>query len=131
MKTLIVLLLAAAAFHVGAVLMAVAFLVGNRGFGAGDLGALCFWTLVMTGPVLALGAGHARGAPPGRWLAAHGVVLAGVGIGFLATLGVRAMLGPWFGAFSFPVLYCWVVGAVAACGVLTAGFRCRAAGAAP
>lgn len=37
-------------------------------------------------------------------------IVVGVFVGVLFTYGVALVLGQWFGAFSFPVLWCWVAG---------------------
>jgi hypothetical protein len=53
---------------------------------------------------------------------------AGIGVGFLWTLANALMLGPWFGAWSFPVLLCWTTGgalslAAAATSASASGWR--------
>lgn len=108
-----------------------AFIVRNEGFGIGDLWAFGFWNLFFTALLslvgLALLRPFASLPPPVRLIVAS---LVGVSAGFLWTLVVRFMLGPWFGAFSFPVLYCWVIGGAVAmlltmllCGRLAGAFR--------
>lgn len=39
-------------------------------------------------------------------------IFVGAFTGFIWTILVALLLGPWFGAFSVPVLYCWVGGGV-------------------
>lgn len=108
--------LIAVAFVATAIVVAVGFLASRRWFGVGDLYAFSFWSLILSMPVVAvafvLGRLLARLRPGiGFGLAA---TLGGV-LGYLATLAVWMMLGAWFGAFSFPVFYCWLGGAIAAC----------------
>ena len=80
-------------------------------FGAGDLRGLVFFTLplllvlVVSGILLA-----GRLAPRPTWM---GLVVggsAGAAVGVLWTLANARLLGPWFGAWSFPVLLCWTTG---------------------
>ncbi|MCA1615258.1 MAG: hypothetical protein LC800_14375 [Acidobacteria bacterium] len=90
---------------------AYAFIMSNEGFGIGDLWAFGFWNLFFTVFLslagLVLLRPFATLPSPVRLTVA---LLIGVAVGFLWTLVVRFMLGPWLGAFSFPVLYCWVIG---------------------
>jgi hypothetical protein len=80
-------------------------------FGAGDLQGFLFFTLPLLFVLVASGIGLARRlAQRSTWL---GLVIggtAGIGIGFLWTLANALLLGPWFGAWSFPVLLCWTTG---------------------
>lgn len=83
----------------------------QSGFGAGDLMPFLFWTiplsvaigLVKTGLVAAL-----RGRSSVVAHAVSGIV--GVVVGVFWTFLVASWLGPFFGAFSFEVLTCWIVG---------------------
>lgn len=83
----------------------------NNDFGAGDLSAFLFWTaqfavaLVLPAIIFALLTRNARMINR-IWIS----VLLGGASGFGWTLLNRVMLGPWFGAWSFNVLYCWVGG---------------------
>lgn len=99
-------------------------LIRNSGFGAGDLSAFVFWSilfsifLLLPAVLYSLLQGPAR-TVSGVWL---GVLLGGfVGLGW--TLLNRWFLGPWFGAWSFNVLYCWIAGG--ASGLLTVGLLGR------
>jgi hypothetical protein len=108
--------LIAVAFLATAIVVAVGFLASRRWFGVGDLYAFSFWSLILSIPVVAvalvLGRLLARLHPTiGFGLA---VILGGI-LGYLSTVAVWMMLGAWFGAFSFPVFYCWLGGAMAAC----------------
>jgi len=90
--------------------------VARQGSGAGDLSAFAFWT---TPAALGLAlAGHLV-LPLSRRRAAFSHVvalLAGAAAGLLWTLAVALMLGPFMGAWSFPVLFCWMAGGAAAFG---------------
>ena len=92
-------------------LVAEILLVLNHGFGAGDMYAFLYWTslfalaLLLPAVAFAILLRHARTINR-VWI---GVLLGGLA-GFGWTLLNIAMLGPWFGAWSFNVLYCWIVG---------------------
>jgi len=80
-------------------------------FGAGDLRGLLLFTLPLLLVLVVSGIALARKlAQRPRWagLVIGGTV--GIGIGFLWTLANALLLGPWFGAWSFPVLLCWTTG---------------------
>ena len=116
MKKRFAIPLIAVGFFATAIAVAVGFLASRRWFGAGDLYAFSFWSLILTIPIVAiaciLGRGLARLRPSvGFGLA---VMLGGI-LGYLSTWAVWMMLGAWFGAFSFPVFYCWLSGSIAAC----------------
>ena len=81
-------------------------------YGTGDLPAFLFWTLGLSLMLFFLTAlltqtthGRSTLIKSVTWL------LLGPLVGFAWTLFVAFALGPWMGAFSFPVLYCWVGGA--------------------
>jgi hypothetical protein len=85
----------------------------NDGFGRGDVSAF-FVSSIPFGIVLlilSLVVLPFMSNLPATVRMAVGLVI-GILSGFLWTLFNRWMLGPWFGAWSFPVLYCWVVGGV-------------------
>jgi hypothetical protein len=63
-------------------------------------------------PVFAWYSTRFVGAPAALALVAS--VVAGGLVGLAWTLGVAVILGGWIGAFSFPVLLCWITGAAAA-----------------
>ncbi len=106
--------------HLAAALVVVgAFLLRQSGFGASDVGAFLFWTVPLAALVAAGGPGLVRA---GRRVPGGGLgraALVGLAAGVLAlswVLLVRAALGGWMGAFSFPVLYPWVAGVAAQLG---------------
>lgn len=83
----------------------------NNGFGAGDLSAFLYWTAFFAFALLLPAFAFAwlmRSARTSNrvWI---GVLLGGIA-GFAWTLLNLAMLGPWFGAWSFNVFYCWIAG---------------------
>ena len=87
------------------------YVVSRHGFGAGDVSAFLYlsapFSLVLG--VFALGfVAVARRFPAVVRYPLAFVVDAGSGI--LWTILVRMLLGPWFGAFSFPVIYFWMFG---------------------
>jgi hypothetical protein len=96
-------------------LAAFAFLWSNEWFGSGDIWAFGFWNLIFTG-LLSVGGlvltKYLYSLPP--LVRVVVAMLTGSALGFLWTLVVYVMLGPWFGAFSFPVLYCWMIGGAVA-----------------
>lgn len=99
-----------------AIAAAVLYLAGNRWFGAGDLPSMALWTL----PMVLLEAFAIlvwrRFANPERWILTYTVaILIGPVIGVLAFIAVALVLGPWIGAFSFPVIFCWIFGALVGC----------------
>jgi hypothetical protein len=110
-KTILLFPIASVACLGASYLVARIFLLLNHGFGAGDLSAFLYWTslfavvLLLPGLLFALLLRNARTFNR-VWI---GVLLGGLA-GFGWTLLNRAMLGPWFGAWSFNVLYCWIVG---------------------
>ena len=100
---------AGASYLVAKILLAL-----NHDFGAGDMPAFLYWTalfaiaLVLPALAFVLLARNAR-IINRIWI---GTLLGGVaGLGW--TLLNLVMLGPWFGAWSFNVLYCWIAGGAA------------------
>jgi hypothetical protein len=80
-------------------------------FGAGDLRGLLFFTLPLLLVLVVSGIGLARKlAQRPTWIGLAIGSAVGIGIGFLWTLANALLLGPWFGAWSFPVLLCWTTG---------------------
>jgi hypothetical protein len=95
-----------ASYFVARILLAL-----NSGFGEGDLSVFLGWTRLfaigLLVPALAFALVFRNARTVNRiWIA----VLLGGAAGFGYTLLNRAMLGPWFGAWSFNVLYCWIAG---------------------
>jgi hypothetical protein len=112
-------LLVAAVAWLASLAAAVSYLATNNWFGAGDLYGMAIWSL----PLVALVAVGARlcGARLNHWPApvAYPVaVLLGGALGLLTFVVTAFVLGPWIGAFSFPVLFCWVFGGVVSLGSL-------------
>lgn len=95
--------------------LAVCQVILERGFEAGDLIPFAFWSvlfgvgtagvaralLLVVTPGLGLGFRHLLGTIAGALAA----------LGFLAF--VAAVLGPWMGAFGFPILLYWAIGGAA------------------
>ena len=116
MKKRIAIPLLEAVFLAVSLVTAVAFLASRSWFGAGDLASFTFWSVVLSLPIIPISFLLGRLlARLGSALAILLAVLSGALLGYLATMLVWMMLGPWFGAFSFPVFYCWLAGAIAAC----------------
>lgn len=94
--------------------VAVGLLARQQGFGSGDLGSFFFWTLPLALLVAALGPAGLRPlrrVPGGvRWVLL-GLLAGLVTVGWL--YGVALVLGPWMGAFSFPIVYPWLLGVAA------------------
>jgi hypothetical protein len=111
-----VVVIAALVAVAAAWLTAAAYVAANRGFGVGDLGAMLLWSLPLGGLVALVARVPARLASRHPWqalLAAYAAAVAlGLLVGVLWTVAAASLLGPWIGAFSFPVLACWVLGAV-------------------
>ena len=111
MRVLIVLTLGPAGCLVASYLMARFLVASNGGFGAGDISPFIYTTLyfavVLLLPSLLLMLFLRNLHIVNRiWIS----MLTGALLGFLWTVFNRWMLGPWFGAWSFAVLYCWIVG---------------------
>ena len=96
---------------IGSYVMARVLVALNGGFGAGDVPAFFYSTLpfavVLLLPALVVLVFLRRVHPVIRVALA---LVVGVASGFVWTVFNRWMLGPWFGAWSFPVLYCWLFG---------------------
>src|SRR3954467_4092659 len=108
-------LLAATTAWLGSLAAAVSYLASNGWFGAGDLYSLALWSV----PLVFFVALASRLS--GSWLrrkpallAYPGAVLLGSILGILTFILTASVLGPWLGAFSFPVLFCWIFGGVVA-----------------
>lgn len=99
-------------------------LILNNDFGAGDMSAFLYWTALFGVALLfpaVLFAILTRNTRTIHRLSLS--VLFGGLAGFGWTLLNLWFLGPWFGAWSFNVLYCWVAGGVF--GILTVAFLAR------
>lgn len=89
-------------------------MAGNSFFFWDDLIAMAIWTI---GPIFVT-ALLATLLPQivRRWwpsLKFIAYTFLAIAIGFIWTICVAVLLGPWIGAFSFPVLYAWIGGAMA------------------
>ena len=83
----------------------------RKGFGRADLSSFVIWNAAFSALLFLLA--FALTPTLGRRTAEWGsvlVVVVGVSSGFLFTVGNAIFLGPWFRAWSFPVLLCWAVG---------------------
>ena len=105
------IILAALACYSASGITALTMIVLNRNYGIADLGSFLYWSLplalVVGGASLLPLRSSFKFAPITGclWSAALGAV-----IGALWSLVVVAALGPWFRAFSFPVVHCWIAG---------------------
>src|SRR5215212_9694830 len=88
---------------------------------------MLLWSLPVGGLVALVARVPARLASQHPWqalLAAYAAAVAlGLLLGVLWTTVAASLLGPWIGAFSFPVLACWVLGA--ATGLVAAATAAR------
>ena len=114
MRAIVTALISAFIAVLVAFVVAFLLLAFNHWFGVEDLTAFGGWSLPFAFLVAVLSLAFAR-ISKRRSRKFRYVVGALVGLvaGFGYTYGVALMLGPWFAAFSFPVLYCWMAGAVA------------------
>jgi len=92
-----------------AVGIALAYLAANHWFGSGDLTAMVAWSVPLAMAVAVLTARLTRSLGAAGTLRYY-IVLVPVGAlsGWLWALCAAVILGGWIGAFSFPVLFCWV-----------------------
>ncbi|MGH9783581.1 MAG: hypothetical protein ACRD88_05295 [Terriglobia bacterium] len=106
-----IFLWAAGATFASALLAGAVAVVLQHGFGATDLYPFSLWSAsfaLVTGLIAPLNA-----AAIARWpLALKYLASLALGsvLGFTWTMVVAVFLGPWFGAFSLPVLACWILG---------------------
>jgi len=120
MKAFATLILGAFSYAVGAFAVATAILATQHWFGAGDLRAFGFWTALTSVAVALLAVGQASvfARLPHPFAIPLAAVVGSL-LGYGSTLLVWKALGPWFGAFTFSVFYCWVFGGAIACIVAT------------
>lgn len=118
LKFILSLLVSSFSCFVGSYLVARLLVHSRNGFGAGDLHAFVIFTAAFA-VLLLLPAGiFAMVVRNARLVNRVGLaIFLGAFAGFGWTLLNRWYLGPWFGAWSFPVLYCWIIGG--AVGMLT------------
>ena len=110
-KTILAIAAASVVCFVASYLVAKILLILNNGFGAGDMTAFLYWTSYFVGlllvPSLLFSIVFRNTRTINRvWI---GVLTGGLA-GFSWTLLNLWLLGPWFGAWSFNVVYCWVLG---------------------
>jgi hypothetical protein len=83
----------------------------NHGFGTGDLNAFAYWTLLFAIFLILPADLFTVSLRNLRTINRVGIgILFGGLLGFGWTVLNRWFLGPWFGAWSFNVLYCWLAG---------------------
>lgn len=92
-------------------LVAEGWVSSRKGFGRGDLVPFWGWNVLFGCGVLFLAYAFAPVMTRGGLLRSLIFPLfLGLAYGFAFTLLNRQALGGWFGAWSFPVLYCWTGG---------------------
>jgi hypothetical protein len=82
--------------------------------GYGDIPAFVIWSSGLVMMIFLYVAFAANRAAAGSVFRKLAYILCVPFLAVIWTIGVSIMLGPWFGAFSFPVLPCWVIGATCA-----------------
>lgn len=98
---------------VGTLLVSALAVLFNDGFGARDLWVFSFWSFPFALTVGGLGVVLTK-----QFGLVHlsyrctMFVLCGTVIGILWTIVVTLLMGAWFMAFSFPVLFCWIAGGI-------------------
>jgi hypothetical protein len=94
--------------------VALALVYIRNWFGASDYWAFLFWTIPYSSLLGAFSTKIRNLCCELRFaFRLSFAVAAGLISGLVWTIIVFFLLGPWFGAFSFPVLYGWLVGGVA------------------
>jgi len=105
--------LAALLCFVSSYLVALLCIRLNNGFGTGDIPVFLGWTFAFSLAVLLLTIPIALLIRKlGRFTRLSIAVVAGAIAGFCWTLLNYGFLGPWFGAWSFSVVDCWIAGGV-------------------
>ena len=91
-----------------------AYVASYEGFGGDDIWAFAFWLapLSVVVGIVALALAMLRCS----LFRLTTSIIAGLVGGYIWTRFVHSALGPWFGAFSLPVLYFWMLGAVVGLG---------------
>ena len=121
---ILVFTIATAVCFVTSYVVAKILLILNNDFGAGDMSAFLYWTACFAVALLFPAVLFAFLTANTRTIhrLSFSVLFGGLA-GFGWTLLNRWFLGPWFGAWSFNVFYCWVLGGVF--GILTVAFLAR------
>jgi hypothetical protein len=109
-RTFFKLIVSCVAMVLSSLGVACLFLALNGWFGAGDLEAFFYWTAMYIAPFAPLSLLFRIGMTGRRAsVRVPAAAIVGAGCGFGWTYLVARTLGPWFGTFSFPVLYCWIL----------------------
>ena len=110
-KTGIQFLLVAVICFVTSHIAAIFYLSTHNWFGSGDLVAFRFWLTPFCGLIGVSNLSFIFLTERRSLLlrVPLGIVI-GALLGFIWTFFVATVLGPWFNAFSFPVLYFWMIG---------------------
>jgi hypothetical protein len=94
---------------------AVIYLALHEWFGSGDLYAFGFWSLLFSVLVSLLAIIYSKRFEHWSiWLRYTLASLLGLGLGIGWAVAVAFVLGPFFLQFSFPVVYFWMLGGMAA-----------------
>jgi hypothetical protein len=95
--------------------LAIVWVMGRRGFGIHDLVPFAAWCLlygvVVAGVGCMFNSTLSRVSGPRRWIS--GAAL-GLAVSAVWTVVVYSLLGSWVLAFSFPTVWFWAIGAIAA-----------------
>ena len=109
---------------IASVLVAVLMVALQGGFGAGDMWSFLFWTLPFAVGMAVVGSLSMKLFCRLSFFIRYSVAaLSGGLLGFIWTFIVALVLGPWFGAFSFPVLLIWAAGG--ASGMISSTGACK------
>jgi hypothetical protein len=98
-----------------AVLFAFLYVAANDWFGASDIASFAFWSApfaVLMAAVALLSRSWLQQASRTRRIILS--ALLGLCYGLVWTVAVALGMGPWIGAFSFPILYLWMLGGLSA-----------------
>lgn len=109
------------------VALTVIYLAFNQWFGAGDLSAMIIWSIPFTllvGAVVNRSTARATRRSRGWQLMLLGLGPALLGVGWV--LVAALVLGPWIGAFSFPIAIIWMLAGVLTGMVVLARLDARA-----
>src|SRR5215216_3793539 len=98
-------------------LVALGLVLFNGAVGINDFAVFLFWSLFFAGIVAVLAVWLIRLVDKLPFLLRYLLALfMGATLGILWTVSIALLLGPWFAAFSFAVMPCWV--SAGACGAL-------------
>lgn len=108
MGSVITILIQAIVFFAAELMTALILLAYQDWFGSGDLGFFLFWSVPLFVLASMVQPFLRHLFPQILWRIAILTVF-GIIIAFLYTLGLMAMFGPWWGAVSFNVFFCWLI----------------------